>query len=61
MGFSHSLGQKAKCSRRVDVFRFIPESGLKTDIRLCPFGANNGSRLYHSITSSARSSNDARA
>jgi hypothetical protein len=36
------LGQKAKYSRGVDVFRFTPESGLMSDIAPCPFRANNG-------------------
>ena len=30
------LGQTRKDSLRVDVFRFGPESGLKTDIAPCP-------------------------
>ena len=54
-------GQKAKYSLGVDVFRFAPESGLKSDIAPCPKGANH--RLMHrskpnrySITSSARAS-----
>jgi hypothetical protein len=33
-------GQKAKYSLRADVFRFGPESGLKTDIAPCPKSAN---------------------
>jgi hypothetical protein len=32
-------GQKAKYSLGVDVFRFAPESGLKSDIAPCPKGA----------------------
>jgi hypothetical protein len=32
-------GQKAKYSLKADVFRFTPESGLKSDIGPCPFGA----------------------
>ena len=31
-------------SRRAYVFRFTPESGLKSDIPLCPYRANTGSR-----------------
>ena len=31
-GLMSLLGQKAKYSLRADVFRFGPESGLKTDI-----------------------------
>jgi hypothetical protein len=38
------LGQKAKYSLGVDVFRFAPESGLKSDIAPCPKGAKSGSR-----------------
>jgi hypothetical protein len=34
------LGQKAKYSLGADVFRFGPESGLKTDIAGGPFRAN---------------------
>ena len=33
------LGQKAKYSLGVDVFRFAPESGLKSDIAPCPKSA----------------------
>jgi hypothetical protein len=33
-------GQKAKYSLGADVFRFAPESGLKSDIAPCPFGAD---------------------
>jgi hypothetical protein len=36
------LGQKAKYSSGADVFRFTPESGLKSDIAPCPFRAMNG-------------------
>src|SRR6478752_3949860 len=32
-------GQKAKYSLRADVFRFAPESGLKSDIAPCPKSA----------------------
>jgi hypothetical protein len=55
--FSHSLGQKAKYSLRADVFRFAPDSRLKSDLAGGPFGAKLGSRCSHSITSSARASN----
>jgi hypothetical protein len=34
------LGQKAKYSLGADVFRFAPESGLKSDIAPCPKGAD---------------------
>jgi hypothetical protein len=37
------LGQKAKYSLRADVFRFAPESGLKSDIAPCPKSAKPGS------------------
>jgi hypothetical protein len=37
------LGQKAKYSLRAHVFRFTPESGLKSDIAGGPFHANTGS------------------
>ena len=46
------VGQTRKYSLRVDVFRFDPESELKTDIAPCPSCANIGSPRY-SITSSA--------
>src|SRR5258708_24482818 len=36
------LGQKAKYSLGVDVFRFTPESGLMSDIAPCPFRASSG-------------------
>src|SRR5258706_4178882 len=39
------LGQKAKYSLRADVFRFTPESGLKSDITACPKSARK--RLMH--------------
>src|SRR5258706_894363 len=42
--FPHGLGQNRKSSRRAYVFRFTPESGLKSDIPLCPYCANTGSR-----------------
>ena len=48
------LGQKAKYSLGADVFRFSPESGLKTDIAGCPVRAINRSGQPYSITSSAR-------
>ena len=35
-------------------FRSSPESGLRSDIGPCPFGANSGSETFHSITWSAR-------
>jgi hypothetical protein len=35
-------GQKAKYSLRADVFRFAPESGLKSDIAPCPKSAMSG-------------------
>jgi hypothetical protein len=35
-----AVGQKAKYPLRADVFRFGPESGLKTDIAGCPFRAS---------------------
>src|SRR6478735_6041184 len=35
-------GQKAKYSLGADVFRFAPESGLKSDIAPCPKGAMCG-------------------
>jgi hypothetical protein len=54
-------GQKAKYSLRADVFRFAPESGLKSDITPCPVRATSG--LLHRnkartqpITLSARAS-----
>jgi hypothetical protein len=34
------MGQKAKYSLGVDVFRFTPESGLMSHIAPCPFGAD---------------------
>jgi hypothetical protein len=34
------MGQKAKYSLGVDVFRFTPESGLKSDITACLFRAD---------------------
>src|SRR5258708_5108292 len=37
------LGQNRKSSRRAYVFRFTPESGLKSDIPPCPYRANSGS------------------
>jgi hypothetical protein len=50
------MGQKAKYSPRADVFRFAPESGLKSDIAGGPVRANNGSGQPYSITSSAQAS-----
>src|SRR5260370_31801843 len=59
--FSRGLGQKQKSSMRAYVFRFTPESGLKSDIARCPKSANR--RLMHrskqqnySMISSARPS-----
>src|SRR5258707_9670589 len=37
--FSHGLGQNRKSSMRANVFRFTPESGLKSDITPFPFSA----------------------
>src|SRR6478736_3242095 len=37
-------GQKAKYTLRADVFRFTPESGLKSDIAPCPKSANRRHR-----------------
>jgi len=54
-GSMSQMGQTRKYSLRVDVFRFGPESGLKTVITGGPFRANNGSRAY-SIISSQRAS-----
>src|SRR5258705_13823781 len=53
-----AMGQKAKYSSGADVFRFTPESGLKSDIAPWPFRASNGSHLVYSITSSARPSSE---
>src|ERR1700682_5646700 len=39
------MGQKAKYSLRADVFRFAPDSGLKSDIAGGPFRARK--RLMH--------------
>ncbi len=52
-------GQKAKYSLGADVFRFSPESGLKTDIAGCPVRAmtrlmHRSKQSLYSITSSAR-------
>jgi len=38
-GTTSGMGQKAKYSLRADVFRFTPESGLKSDITACPKSA----------------------
>jgi hypothetical protein len=38
------LGQKAKCSRRADVFRCSPNNGHRSIVSVCPFGAKTGSR-----------------
>ena len=42
-GATSAMGQKAKYSLGVDVFRFTPESGLMSDIAPCPKSANFGS------------------
>src|SRR5258705_8121367 len=42
--FSRSLGQNRKSSRRAYVFRFTPESGLKSDIPPCPKSAKGLNR-----------------
>ena len=44
------LGQKAKYSPRVEVFRFAPKSGHCATESACPFRANFGSRQTQSIT-----------
>jgi hypothetical protein len=41
-GATSAMGQKAKYSLGVDVFRFTPESGLMSDIAPCPFRARFG-------------------
>jgi hypothetical protein len=43
LGLNAALGQNAKYSSRVDVFRSTPESGLKSGIALSPKSANFGS------------------
>ncbi len=54
-GLMSQMGQKAKYSLGVDVFRFTPESGLMSDIAPCPFRANTGSRgLLDQIAGAAR-------
>jgi hypothetical protein len=40
-----ALGQKAKYSPRVEVFRFTPESRHSATHSACPFRANNGSNV----------------
>jgi hypothetical protein len=40
------VGQNRKSSRRAYVFRFTPESGLKSDIPPCPKRAKTGSQAY---------------
>ena len=47
------MGQKAKYSLRADVFRFTPESGLKSDIGPCPFRANTRRQLHLQAFSSS--------
>jgi hypothetical protein len=49
------VGQKAKYSLGVDVFRFTPESGLMSDIAPCPKSAKPGHRRFNDHPS-ARSS-----
>src|SRR5262249_34900849 len=42
VGFeSHDRGQNRKSSKSANVFRFAPESGLKSDIALCRLSANS--------------------
>jgi hypothetical protein len=50
--------QKRKYSLRADVFRFTPGNGHPACGLGCPFRANIGSRLTHSIASSARATID---
>jgi hypothetical protein len=52
------LGQKAKYSRRADVFRLTPKTGHRSMQSACPKRANSGSETFHSITSSARARSD---
>jgi hypothetical protein len=40
------MGQKAKYSLRADVFRFTPESGLKSDITTCPKSADTVAKVF---------------
>jgi hypothetical protein len=40
-----ALGQKAKYSLGVDVFRFTPESGLMSDIAPCPKSADSVAKV----------------
>ena len=42
--FSHRLGPSTDLTTPKFDFRFTPESGLKSDISPCPFGANIRSR-----------------
>jgi len=42
-------GSRADLTGPQSDFRFTPESGLKSDIRPCPFRANSGSRVYGRI------------
>jgi hypothetical protein len=39
------VGQNRKYSPRAHIVRFAPNSGPKSDIPPCPFGAMNGSQL----------------
>jgi hypothetical protein len=51
------MGPKAKCSLRVDVFRFGPNNRLRSRGSACPFGAISGSRgrgLLDQIAGAAR-------
>jgi len=43
-GGNVAYGSKADLTPPKSDFRFAPESGLKSDIAPCPFGAMNGSR-----------------
>jgi len=43
-------GQKAKYSLGVDVFRFTPESGLKSDIAPCPKSADIVAKVENRTT-----------
>ena len=49
-----AMGQKAKYSLGVDVFRFTPESGLMSDIAPCPFRALNRHGLNHRVSAELR-------
>jgi hypothetical protein len=61
-GSMSALGQKAKYSRRADVFRFTPKTGHRSMQSACPKSATNGLMRCnvqdrYSITSSASDSN----